>query len=101
VITAWRLLCREADGATGEQDIAGEEVSQVGFIPADRDLLFAYVATGEPLDKAGGYGIQGRGGVLVAAVEGSCSNVVGLPLAQVVQALLDAGVICARARKEE
>jgi septum formation protein len=40
----------------------------------------AYVATGEPLDKAGGYAVQGLGGRLVAAVDGCLTNVVGLPL---------------------
>lgn len=40
----------------------------------------AYVATGEPLDKAGGYAVQGLGGRLVAAVDGCLTNVIGLPL---------------------
>lgn len=46
-----------------------------------------YVATGEPRDKAGAYGIQGEGGALVDRLEGSYTNVVGLPLAEVLRAL--------------
>jgi septum formation protein len=44
------------------------------------DEIAAYAATDEPLDKAGAYAIQGVGGALVEALEGSWSNVVGLPL---------------------
>jgi septum formation protein len=51
-----------------------------------------YVDTGEGRDKAGGYGIQGYGAFLVRRLEGSYTNVVGLPLAEVVDALLDRGV---------
>jgi len=51
------------------------------------DWAKSYVQTGEPMDKAGGYGIQERGGVLVEAVDGSYSNVVGLPLAELVELL--------------
>lgn len=67
----------------------------VTFVPVDDALLEWYVGTGEPFDKAGGYGIQGRGGVLVEQVRGSVSNVVGLPLAPTVALLARFGVTLA------
>jgi septum formation protein len=51
-----------------------------------------YVGTGEPLDKAGAYAIQGRGAIFVSAIEGSWSNVVGLPMAELTEMLADIGV---------
>lgn len=61
--------------------------TEVSFLPLDSELVRRYVATGEPMDKAGAYGIQGFGAVLVAAISGSYSNVVGLPLAETRQLL--------------
>ncbi|WP_031385372.1 Maf family protein [Desulfonatronum thiodismutans] len=57
------------------------------------EVLAAYVATGEPMDKAGAYGIQERAACLVERIQGSYTNVVGLPLAEVVQRLLNRSII--------
>ena len=67
--------------------------TEVHFTPFDEAVAAAYVASGEPLDKAGAYGIQGIGSFLVERIEGSCSNVIGLPLAEVVEELLRHGVV--------
>ena len=68
------------DARSGRQ--AAETVtSRVSMREYSEAEIARYVATGEPLDKAGAYAIQGVGGALVAALEGSRSNVVGLPLA--------------------
>lgn len=62
--------------------------SQVFMPPSPRAMLEAYVATREPMDKAGAYGIQGIGSFLVSQVRGSYANVVGLPVRQVLDTLL-------------
>ena len=54
-------------------------VTQVAFYPLTEKEIAAYIATGEPFDKAGGYGIQGYGGMLVEKIDGDYWNVVGLP----------------------
>ncbi|CAI7930439.1 unnamed protein product [Closterium sp. NIES-54] len=56
------------------------QCSYVEFASLSRAEIEAYVATGEPMDKAGGYGIQGLGGCLVKAINGCYFNVMGLPL---------------------
>ena len=55
--------------------------TRVHIVPMTEEEIDAYVATGEPLDKAGAYGIQGMGGMFVDRIDGSYSNVVGLPMA--------------------
>lgn len=67
--------------------------TRVRFTNFSEKVARAYVATGEPMDKAGGYGIQGVGGMLVESIDGSYSNVVGLPVAELVAVLEDEGVI--------
>jgi septum formation protein len=66
--------------------------TQVRFAPLGAREIDWYVATGEPLDKAGAYAIQGAGGAFVLSVEGSVSNVVGLPLAETTALLRQAGL---------
>jgi septum formation protein len=61
--------------------------TQVWLARQPLEVLEAYAATGEPLDKAGGYAIQGAGSFLVERIEGSFSNVVGLPLHELISAL--------------
>lgn len=61
--------------------------TQVNFLLLPEQLIKRYVATEEPMDKAGAYGIQGKGAVFVESIQGSYSNVVGLPLAQTAQLL--------------
>jgi septum formation protein len=66
--------------------------SEVTLRPAAEDELRAYVATGEPLDKAGAYALQGEGRRFVSRVEGSESNVIGLPLDEALALLAEAGL---------
>lgn len=67
--------------------------SRVSIWQAPDALLQAYAASGEALDKAGGYAVQGAGACLVQAVEGSWTNVVGLPLAELMLHLLRLGAV--------
>ncbi len=68
-----------------------EETTRVRFASLDEEEIDWYVETGEPLDKAGAYGVQGRGALFVEAVYGSYSCVVGLPIAATYQLLRRAG----------
>ena len=76
VYTGVCLVCAEKEETFYEQ-------TQVTFFPLTEQEIDAYVATGEPMDKAGAYGIQGRGCTLVQSICGDYFNVVGLPVAAV------------------
>lgn len=67
-------------------------VTRVSMADVGDEVIDAYVATGEPLDKAGAYAVQGVGAALVVTVSGSYSNVVGLPLAATAGLLRNFGV---------
>ncbi len=68
-------------------------VSRVFIDVINRDVLCAYCNSSEPYDKAGGYAIQGTGAFLVRQIEGSYTNVVGLPVTELVKDLLELGAI--------
>ena len=86
------------DACRQEGVIAVQAVTtRVVFTLFPEKVAQAYVATGEPLDKAGSYGIQGQGAFLVKEVRGSYSNVVGLPLSELLVMLEEHGVISASA----
>ena len=68
-----------------------EEITRVSFAPLSDDEIAGYIATGEPFDKAGGYGIQGIAGRYVTRIEGCYFNVMGLPLARLWSLLKELG----------
>ncbi|WP_372652411.1 nucleoside triphosphate pyrophosphatase [Halobacteriovorax sp.] len=78
VITAVFFSCLDEDGSTRERVFSCE--SEVTFEKIDRDLLELYLASGESLDKAGAYGIQGQSLCFISKINGSYSNVVGFPI---------------------
>lgn len=79
------------DRATGEQRL-GVVTTKVCFRALTEAEISGYIASKEPADKAGAYAIQGLGAFMVSRIEGSYSNVVGLPLCELVQALEELGV---------
>ena len=93
-----RLAGRWHEVYTGVCVIRGEsrdvryDVSRVHFAALSPETIRAYVETEEPMDKAGAYALQGRGGMFVDRIEGSYSNVIGLPMALLREMLLAAGV---------
>ncbi|MBN2568450.1 MAG: septum formation inhibitor Maf [Deltaproteobacteria bacterium] len=67
--------------------------SQVFFKEMSHDEIEWYIKTGEPYDKAGGYAIQGKGALFVKEIRGSHTNVIGLPLCEVLSALENVGAV--------
>ena len=65
----------------GGKIVRFSQTTEVDFYPLDPETMRRYIATGEPMDKAGAYGIQGKGALLVREIRGDYFNVVGLPVA--------------------
>jgi septum formation protein len=70
-----------------KEEIVFDEVTAVHFRALSDEEIAAYVATGEPLDKAGAYGIQGRAALFISGIVGDYYNVVGLPVCALAQKL--------------
>lgn len=85
-------VCTGVTVRQGERVLTEAESSDVYFRPATREELLAYIRTGEPMDKAGAYGIQGKGALLVERLDGDFFNVMGLPLLRLSRMLEHFGV---------
>ena len=73
------IVCTGVTVRQGDRCVTGAETTEVIFRPATQEELLSYIATGEPMDKAGAYAIQGGAGEMIDRFEGSYENIVGLP----------------------
>ena len=78
-------------GENGREEVKCD-ISSVHFSPLSQEEISRYAESQEPMDKAGAYALQGKGGLFVDRIEGSYSNVIGLPMALVKDMLLSAGI---------
>ena len=85
-------VCTGVTVRRGDRSLTECETTEVLFRPATERELRGYIATGEPMDKAGAYGIQGLGGLLVEGIRGDFFNVMGLPIAHLSRMLGAFGV---------
>lgn len=86
------MVCTGVTVCQGEKILTEAESTGVVFRPAEKRELLAYIATGEPMDKAGAYGVQGKGALLVERLEGDFFNVMGLPVLRLSRMLSAFGV---------
>ncbi len=81
-------FCVRGPGRAGAETVRALAVStDVEFKPLSDEEIFAYIHSGEPMDKAGAYAIQGRAAYMIRQIRGSYTNVVGLPLTELVEIL--------------
>ena len=86
------IVCTGVTVRQGDRAITESETTEVYFRPASEVELRAYIATKEPMDKAGAYGIQERGSLLVEKIHGDFFNVMGLPVLRLSRMLQHFGV---------
>ena len=86
-------VCTGVTVRQGDRFLTEAESTDVYFRPASREELLAYIKTGEPMDKAGAYGVQGKGALLVERLDGDFINVMGLPLLRLSRMLARFGVV--------
>ena len=85
-------VCTGVTVRQGDRSITEVETTEVFFRPATESELRAYIATGEPMDKAGSYGIQALGALLVEKIHGDYFNVMGLPVLRLSRMLQQFGI---------
>ena len=85
-------VCTGVTVCRGERMETRAETTAVTFRPLTQDEIWGYIATGEPMDKAGAYGAQGKAALFVSRIEGDYFNVMGLPLYLLGKMLADFGI---------
>ena len=85
-------VCTGVTVGRGETLLTRSEETFVRFLPASQERLRRYIASGEPMDKAGAYGVQGQGALLVERIDGDFFNVMGLPVLLLSRMLAEFGV---------
>jgi septum formation protein len=85
-------VCTGVTVRQGDRSWTEAESTKVYFRPASQEELLAYIRTGEPMDKAGAYGVQGLGALLVEKLDGDFFNVMGLPVLRLSRMLARFGV---------
>lgn len=78
---------------TENKEISFAEKTEVSFCPLTDEEIYSYIDSGEPFDKAGGYGIQGKGSLMICSINGDYYNVMGLPVSRLYTYMKENGII--------